>query len=971
MRLGLFGVRNPLAICAVLLGTVAVLAAASPGPAHPTSPPWEPNVLSAGSGGVFPTQTPGFFDTSEFMIGTVRVGVVLLESDGSIDTETESWTAAERTNVQNEIQAAVDWWAGRAASFGVTLSFTVDWTYLNSPIVTGYEPINRCAVCGTGQALWIQAAMNAVGSNVAGDYFTDVRNYDNVLRNNAGRNWGYTIFVVDSSNDADNRFAADTDGQMRFAYAYLGGPFLVMTYGNDGWGIGNMDQVAAHETGHIFYALDEYDTSGCATTDRSGYLNRANDNCENGGTGAQNIMNDNFIGAGSPRIEAREMIGWRDTDGDGIEDILDTDPQTTLDAYTPNPSPDGTPTYTGSATVVALNNQNPRGPGNDVTIDTIAGVQFNVDGGAWSAASASDGAFDEAGEAFTFTTSPLSAGTHTICARATNGVGNTDPSPSCDSLTVSDTIAPTANAGADKATDEGVAVALDGSGSTDNVGVTMWEWDFDAGDGVSFSPADATGATVTHVYGDNGVYTVTLRAADAAGNTGTDTAAVMVGNKGPAVSAGGPYSVEEGSALAITGSASDAGSDDLTFTWIWGDGTPDTVTTYYNNGVSADPAQSPGGTFPFGVTQAASHIYGDNGAYTITLTVCDDDGGCTSSFAAVTVGNVNPVASAGGPYAANEGAAPVVTGTATDPGSDDLTFTWNWGDGTPDTVTTYFNNGMGPDPFPSPGGTFPFSASDMPMHVYGDNGVYTITLTIADDDGGFVLLTTTVTVANVAPAVSMQAYMYVDFTIQVAGEKWHDLTLTVYEEGVVLGSITVVRSPGSPAAQAVTLLNIRLDMTKSHWITVVYTPADDPVNGQPNGANPAWVTLSFDDGAARTLFHNFNVRHADRWTWTEDVDCLLGGHEVTFEGAGFDLGSDDLTFTWDFGDGTGAAPTTYFNDGLAPDPAPSPWGTFPFSATDLTAHTYGGAGTYVVTLTVADDDGGVTVVTLTLNQEVC
>ena len=32
-------------------------------------------------------------------------------------------------------------------------------------------------------------------------------------------------------------------------------------------------------------------------------------------------------------------------------------------------------------------------------------------------------------------------------------------------------------------------------------------------------------------------------------------------------------------------------------------------------------------------------------------------------------------------------------------------------------------------------------------------------------------------------------------------------------------------------------------------ITVTYTPEDDPVNGQPNGANPVWVILTMPDSS--------------------------------------------------------------------------------------------------------------------------
>jgi len=78
------------------------------------------------------------------------------------------------------------------------------------------------------------------------------------------------------------------------------------------------------------------------------------------------------------------------------------------------------------------------------------------------------------------------------------------------------------------------------------------------------------------------------------------------------------------------------------------------------------------------------------------------------------------------------------TATASDPGSDDLTFTWEWGDGSPAIARTYYNNGTGPDPYPSPGGTFPFTATDSQVHAYAVAGTYELNLTVRDDDGGSV-----------------------------------------------------------------------------------------------------------------------------------------------------------------------------------------------------------------------------------------
>jgi hypothetical protein len=69
-------------------------------------------------------------------------------------------------------------------------------------------------------------------------------------------------------------------------------------------------------------------------------------------------------------------------------------------------------------------------------------------------------------------------------------------------------------------------------------------------------------------------------------------------------------------------------------------------------------------------------------------------------------------------------------------GSDDLRFGRDWGDGTPATAAIYFNDGIGPDPYPSPGGIFPFTTTDSQVHRYSSTGRYDLKLTVRDDDGG-------------------------------------------------------------------------------------------------------------------------------------------------------------------------------------------------------------------------------------------
>jgi hypothetical protein len=346
--------------------------------------------------------TPGYYETSEYLIGSVAVGIIFLESNGSIDLQTENWSSAEESNVTSEIQAGFSWWANQNPSAFLSFKYAINYS-----VPTSYEPINRPAF--PDQELWISEAMSYLGYPGT-DYFAQVRDYVNDLREELNTDWAFAIFVVDSSNDDDGRF---TDNY--FAYAYLGGPFLVLTYDNNNWGIENMDFIAAHELGHIFYATDEYD----GVTEYSGYLNVSD--VENSG----GLMDSSawFLSEGT-----KGQVGWRDSDGDGMQDIVDTFPYTKLVLYPSNLTSNATLTYEGFVTEVPYPNSNPYGTGRNVTINTITMVEYSIDSNEWLEASPVDGAFDEAVENFTFTTPPLSSETSTVQVRGINSVGNIEPS---------------------------------------------------------------------------------------------------------------------------------------------------------------------------------------------------------------------------------------------------------------------------------------------------------------------------------------------------------------------------------------------------------------------------------------------------------------------------------------------------------------------------------------------------------------
>jgi len=138
------------------------------------------------------------------------------------------------------------------------------------------------------------------------------------------------------------------------------------------------------------------------------------------------------------------------------------------------------------------------------------------------------------------------------------------------------------------------------------------------------------------------------------------------------------------------------------------------------------------------------------------------------------------------------------------------------------------------------------------------------------------------------------------------------------------------------------------------------------VNGQPNGDNPAWLIVRLEDGTEVRLQHNFNVQHPSTWNWTVgDLLPVFRGQNVTFHAKATDPGTDDIYFRWDLGDGTNVSSVTY-NNGIGPDPYPSPWGLANFEATSTFFHVYSGPGPHTVTLTVRDDDGGATTMVLPL-----
>ena len=229
----------------------------------------------------------------------------------------------------------------------------------------------------------------------------------------------------------------------------------------------------------------------------------------------------------------------------------------------------------------------------------------------------------------------------------------------------------------------GEVITFDASSSHDPDGtITSYFWDF--GDGTN-----ATGVTVDHAYTDDGVYIVTLTVIDDDGLTANITSTKTVLNRPPLAS------FTENAKTVLTGevihfdasSSEDQDGSIISYLWDFGDETT-------------------------AVGVKVNHAYEDDGVYTVTLTVIDDDGATASTSAVKTVSNRPPVA-----YF-TENATIVKKGEVIhfdaseshDPDGYIVSYFWDFGDGT--------------------------NATDVTVdHAYGEDGNYTVTLTVTDDDG--------------------------------------------------------------------------------------------------------------------------------------------------------------------------------------------------------------------------------------------
>jgi DNA/RNA endonuclease G (NUC1)/PKD repeat protein len=196
-------------------------------------------------------------------------------------------------------------------------------------------------------------------------------------------------------------------------------------------------------------------------------------------------------------------------------------------------------------------------------------------------------------------------------------------------------------------------------------------------------------------------------------------------DRAPVAALSGPSTGVEGASLTFDASGStDPDGDALTYAWTFGDGST---------------ATGP----------SATHAYADDGTFTVSVTVTDSYGAASTATRTVTVSNAAPaISGVTTPAAASSvGVAVAATVTFTDAGSADThDAVFQWGDGQSTTV----NAGS--------------ATSASANHTYANAGIYTVTVTVRDDDGGSVQTRSSILVVYDAAAGALNGSGWIPAT---------------------------------------------------------------------------------------------------------------------------------------------------------------------------------------------------------------
>jgi len=500
----------------------------------------------------------------------------------------------------------------------------------------------------------------------------------------------------------------------------------------------------------------------------------------------------------------------------------------------------------GDATIMLGDNYSASGSFTDPGADSWSASVNYGDG--------SSGPLTLNGKAFSLAHTYASVGTYTVTVTVSDGSAS-----GTKSQTVRVRARPVAAVNGPFTSNEGSAVAMSAAASTDADGtIQSYAWNF--GDG-----STGSGASVSHTYAQDGVYTVSLTVTDNDGLTGSASTTATVANVAPAISAFTGGTQFRGETYSASGSFTDPGSDSWTATVNYGD----------NTGTASLPLS--------GKSFSLSHVYNAVGTFTVTVTI--SDGAQSVSQTASVLVRARPVAVMNGPYSSSEGSTVNMSAVnSTDADGTIQSYAWNFGDGSTGTGVNV-------------------------SHVYANQGSFTVTLTVTDNDGFTGSASTTASIANVVPLIAPFAG---NDKLETADTYTADGSFT--DPGADTWTATVDYGEGDG------------------FVPLQLSGKTFSLSHQYQKAGRYTVTVRVFDGTStgtQTASVNVHGRPLAKITGT------LAGPEGSALALSGSTSTDDgtiVSYAWNFGDGTTGT-------GVSP------------------SHVYAQDGQYTVTLTVTDNEG--------------
>ncbi len=384
--------------------------------------------------------------------------------------------------------------------------------------------------------------------------------------------------------------------------------------------------------------------------------------------------------------------------------------------------------------------------------------------------------------------------------------------------------------------------------------IVSWLWDF--GDGKTSNEQNPT-----HFYEDNGIYTVNLTVIDNDGNKGSIEKQIVVLNTPPAADfswqPSEPTDIED---VIFNASLSyDIDGYIVNYTWDFGDG-----------------------NISYG--QNVSHRYAENGNYTVKLTIIDDDGAVTWITKEVVVLNVPPVANFSyTPEEVSTYETIFFSQSSYDLDGYIVSWLWDFGDGKT-------------------------SNEQNPTHFYEDNGIYTVNLTVIDNDGNKGSIEKQIVVLNTPPAADFSWQPSEPTDIE---DVIFNASLSYDIDGYIVSYAWDFESDGIIDEYGINTMHIYQD----------------------NGKYNVTLIITDDDGATDSvtkMITILNVPPTPSFSYTPEEPTDL--EIVEFTDSSIDLDGSIINWTWDFGDG---------NVSYEKNPK----------------HQYRNNGVYSVSLTLTDNDG--------------